>query len=53
MNKTSKHLLLILILSVVGGHATAQLNTLPPELQGIGVTERLGDMLDLTLMLTN
>lgn len=53
MNKTSKHLLLFVILSLVGGHATAQLNTLPPELQGIGVTERLGDMLDLNLMLTN
>lgn len=53
MSKTSKSLLLGLMLSLVGGNAVAQLNTLPPELQGVGVTERLGDMVDLTLMMTN
>jgi protein SCO1/2 len=53
MSKTSKSLLLGLFLSLVGASASAQLNTLPPELQGVGVTERLGDMVDLSLTLTN
>lgn len=53
MSKTSKPFLLVLILSLCAGHASAQLNTLPPELQGVGVTERLGDMLDLSLTLTD
>jgi protein SCO1/2 len=53
MNKTSKTLLLGLFLSLMGAQVSAQLNTLPPELQGVGVTERLGEMLDLSMMLTN
>lgn len=53
MIKTSKTLVLSFFLSLTVGTAAAQLNTLPPELQGVGVTERLGEMVDLSLTLTN
>ncbi len=51
MNRRTKHILFIVILAFGARLSTAQVNTLPPELQGVGVSERLGEFLPLELSL--